>query len=202
MKEIIDLLTASLGLLTATFTFYKFYSDYVTNNKKTNLTNTDIESYTFLPNELKDFYKEKQKRDIFYREAGIDASSNEQILISKLSLKLNNKFSSSKLKIASQYFKYNENDISINIRKVDRGLANFFMLFSIMLLLAGFTTIFLNLSSLFQQKETIKLFAATLTIGIISIVLGVHLISTYVAPVNVAQSIEKQLKAIENKTNN
>ena len=172
MKEIIELLTATLGLLTAIFTYYKFNSDYINiNNKKTNLTQMDIESYTFFPNELKDFYKEKQKRDIFYRQTGIDASSNEQILISKLSLKLNYKFSSSKLKIASQYFKYNENDISINIKKADRVLANLFMVLSITLLLAGFTTMFLNMLSLFSHKETIELFIATFTIGIISIVL-------------------------------
>ena len=197
MKEIIELLTATFGLLAATFTFSKLYFDYITNNKKTNLTNMDIESYTFLSNELKEFYKEKQKRDLFYIHTGIDASYNEQKLISNLSLKLNHKFSLSKLNIASQYFKYNENDISINIKKADRGLANFFMILSIMSLLAGFTTIFLNLSNLFLQKETIELFFAMLTIGIISIVLGVHFISTYVTPVNVAQSIEKQLKAKE-----
>lgn len=201
MKEIIELLTAMLGLLTATFTFYKLYSNYFTNNKKTSLTNMDIESYTFLPNDLKEFYKEKQKRDLFYTHTDIDASSNEQKLISKLSLKLNYKFSSSKLKIASQYFKYNENDISINIKKTDRYLANFFMVFSIILFLSGFTTIFLNLLSLFYHTETIKLFIATFSIGIISIILGVHLISRYIAPLNIAQSIDKRLKKIETQEN-
>jgi len=202
MKEIISLLSLLEKTINIVFPFLKSYLGFNAKNKMVNLINLDVESITFLPDDLKEFYKEGQRRALFYIRTGIDASSSEQKLISKLSLEINNKFSWFKLKIASQYFKYNENDISINIRKVDRGLANFFMLFSIMLLLAGFTTIFLNLSSLFQQKETIKLFAATLSIGIISIVLGVHLISTYVAPVNVAQSIEKQLKAIENKTNN
>lgn len=201
MKEIISLLSLFEKIKNQLFPFLKSYLNFKTKSKMVNLINLDIKSITFLPDELKEFYEEEQRRALFYIHTGIDASSNEQKLIAKLSLKINNKFSWFKLKTASQYFKYNENDISINVRKVDRGFANISMLFSIILLLAGFTTLYLNLSSLFSHKEKIEFFIATFTISIISFVLGVHLISTYVAPVNVAQSIEKQLKKVESQAN-
>jgi hypothetical protein len=199
MKEIIGSVIAISGLLNVAFPFYKFYLSFSSKNKKANLLKLDIESCTFLSDDnMKEIYKEEQIRALYYTYKGIDVSSKNQKLIFKLSLKLNDEYSWNQIKNASRYFKYSEDNISINIKKEDKFDKYIYLITSILFIGFGLWAIIFDI---FLHVTSIKLFASIFTYGIFSILFGAYFINRFVAPVYLAQSIEKRLKKLETQEN-
>lgn len=193
MNEMNELLSKILLLLSTFVALYKLYFDYTTKNIK-ELIKLDVESCNFLTTDLKEFYKEEQRRAMFKKYSGMDVSSRQQILIKELSLKLNDKFSWYKLKIASAYFKYNEDSISIYIKRRYILGATLSMIMSTLLVISSLLLIW---SNIFDHIATIPSIISSFTICIISILYAAYFACNFVAPVNVAQSIDKQLKIKE-----
>jgi hypothetical protein len=73
-----ELLSKILLLLSTFVAMYKLYSDYTTKNTK-ELIKLDVESCNFLTTDLKEFYKEEQRRAMFKKYSGMDVSSRQQI---------------------------------------------------------------------------------------------------------------------------
>lgn len=177
---------------------YEFYSYQSTKYKITDFVKLNVESCNFLTDPLKEFYKKEQRRNLFYEYTGIDASDEQQILIKELRSKLDVKFSWYQLKMASKYFKYNDDTISIYIKP---GYIRDARVLSIMSIILATLSFMLMCLSLFSQKTTTFSVIAYFAIGIISIIYIAFFTHKFCAPVYLAQCIEKQLKIINNKHN-
>jgi len=193
INQSFNLITTMGGTLLA---LYEFYSYQSTKNKITDFVKLNVESCNFLTDPLKEFYKKEQRRNLFYEYTGIDASDDQQILIKELRSKLDVKFSLYQLKMASKYFKYNDDTISIYIKPGYIWGARRLAIISIILATLSFLLICL---SIFSQETTKLPVNAYFVIGIISIIYIAFFTHKFCAPVYLAQCVEKQLGIIENK---
>jgi len=196
ITEINQLFNLSITMVGTLLAIYKLYLNQSTKNETTDLNRLNVELCNFVTEPLKEFYKKEQRRILFYEYTGFDASDEQQVLIKNLRSKLNVKFTWHQLIMASKYFKYNDDAISIYVKPKYVWEARMLATMSMILATLSF---FLVCQSLFSQETTILVIITSFVIGVLAIIYIAFFTYRFCAPVYLAQCIEKQLKIIETK---
>lgn len=190
MKETIEMITAFIALLTTLIIFKKEILDIF--SKRVDFVSIlNLE----LPDRIKEIYVEERNRYIFKKLKGVDISSKNQILLYSLYEKLNDEYSWNQIKIASRYFKYDDGEITITIKKVDWFSMITFLILAISFIISGLIAI-----DVYKDTNNLNINYYLKIIGFtfISILYGFYAIDRFVAPIQVAKMIDRSMKKINN----
>lgn len=140
-----------------------------------------------LDEEFKAHVLEEYKRLVIHELKGFEVSSEQFKMIEDS--RISNKFSNYQIKIAEQYFKYDKDKLEVKISGIQKFIFVSFFLVAVTLISIAFYLIFI-----IEGMNNWKIYFTIMGFAIITLLSGYYLVKIFVAPVNIAHLIKKELK--------